>query len=197
MDFITTSHRNAELLLNDTKYLDDFNSIKTIIKSINENELISKFNEIKKRRPSLKSLSVPINEILKIKFEKNGWSSESGIFREPPYNKKNVKRWRLDFAKNKISIEVGFNHGEAIAHNILKPILASNQNHIKKEIETEIGIVITATNKLKKNGNFDSAVGDYEKYVSYLLPYYNIITYIGKTLIKTLYSGNCCRWGSG
>ena len=39
------------------------------------------------------------------------------------YSKKMLtagRRWRLDFAKESISLEVAFNHGEAIAWNLLK-----------------------------------------------------------------------------
>ena len=56
------------------------------------------------------------------------------------------KTLRLDFAKNDISIEVGFNHGEAIAWNFIKPTLAGELNHVEKAIQTKICIIIIIRN---------------------------------------------------
>jgi hypothetical protein len=42
---------------------------------------------------------------------------------DPNYNDTRV--WRLDFARESMSVEVSFNHGEALAWNLLKPVLAS------------------------------------------------------------------------
>jgi hypothetical protein len=47
---------------------------------------------------------------------------------------------------------------------------------VEKSIQTKLGVIITATDELKKLGGFDSAVGSYEKYVSYLRPFNNILT---------------------
>ena len=86
------------------------------------------------------------------------------------------KKWRLDFAKDSVSIEVAFNHGEAIAWNLLKPVLASEMNHVKKAVQTEVGVVICTTKKLKIAGAFDSAVGEFEKVCRYLIPLNNVLT---------------------
>ncbi len=170
-------HRHSNHLVeNDSNFKNDYQEVMSIIKSISETELKNKFIERKKVRPNTKSLSEPINFLLKEKLENLGWKSESGIFKEPPYNQGNRSRWRLDFAKNKISIEVAFNHQEATAHNIMKPVLASELNHVKKDIQTELGIIIVATEDMKKKGNFDSAIGTYEKFIEYFKPYNNLIT---------------------
>lgn len=75
-----------------------------------------------------------------------------------------------NFAKDEISVEVAFNHGEAIAWNLIKPVLASELNHIEKDIQTSAGIIICATEEMKTAGNFDGAVGTYEKFIRYLIP---------------------------
>ena len=43
-----------------------------------------------------------------------------------------------------------FNHG-ATAWNLMKPVIASEINHVEQEFQTEIGIVIVASLNLKKN----------------------------------------------
>ena len=82
----------------------------------------------------------------------------------------------MDFAKNNISVEVAFNHGEAIAWNLLKPVLASELNHVQKDAQTRLGVVIMASEDMKRLGGFDSAVGTFEKAVRYLKPLQNQLT---------------------
>lgn len=82
----------------------------------------------------------------------------------------------MDFAKDDISIEVAFNHAEAIAWNLTKPVLASELNHVKKDIQTKIGVIITATQSMKEAGGFDGAIGTFEKFQDYLPPLQNLLT---------------------
>ena len=58
----------------------------------------------------------------------------------------------------------------------MKPVIASELNHVKKAIQTKIGVIIFATDNMKKNGAFDGAVGSYEKALRYLKPMNNFIT---------------------
>ncbi len=55
-------------------------------------------------------------------------------------------------------------------------MLAGELNHIKKEIHTEIGVIICATKSLKDKGGFDGSVGEYEKFLTYLNPLRDILT---------------------
>ena len=47
---------------------------------------------------------------------------------------------------------------------------------MEKDIQTEMGVIIAATNALGKAGNFDSSIGRYELFIEYLKPYSNILT---------------------
>ena len=49
----------------------------------------------------------------------------------------------------------------------MKPVLASELNHVEKEIQTKMGVIITATDELKKACGFDSTVGTFEKFIEY------------------------------
>ena len=119
-------------------------------------------------------MSDAINVLLKNKLIQKEWTPEPPIFKGDEYEK--MGRWRLDFAKNSISIEVAFNHREATAHNIIKPVLASELNHIKKQIQTKIAVIITATDSFQKCGGFDQTIGTFELFESYLKPYNQIVT---------------------
>lgn len=172
MNYIYESHRNAyELLEKNASYNEEWNSLKDVIASISDENIIDYFK--KHSLGKNKSLSVAINRLLKDELTKKGWEAESLIFQDPEYQ---GDKWRLDFAKNKVAVEVAFNHGEATAWNLIKPNLSGELNHVKKAIQTEIGVLITATNELKQSCGFDSAVGSYEKFLSYLKPMRHMLT---------------------
>lgn len=179
----TYSYRHGETILKDEQHAKLYHEVLDTIASISDMDLRTKHLSYEKqltktgkpkRRPM--SLSVAINDLLKERLVEKGWIAESAIFQEAEYSKKGESRWRLDFAKERISIEVAFNHGEAIAWNLLKPVMASQENNVKKAIQTDAAIVIAATAELKEAGAFDDAVGEYEKMLRYLRPLNNILT---------------------
>ena len=122
-----------------------------------------------------KSISPTLNALLKDEFVARGWRPESPIFSENEYVD-GVRIFRLDFAKGPVSVEVAFNHGNDAPWNLLKPTLASELNHVEKAIQTDIGVIITATERMRVAGGFDNAVGTYEKYISFLRPMGMLLT---------------------
>lgn len=170
MKFVTHSHRNAlELFETSERYSGLWDEVRLILESVDDLEIIEDFEG----RTAPKSISYSINAILKERFSTSGWVPESYIFGEGEYR---TSKWRLDFAKNEISIEVGFNHAGSVAWNLIKPVLASELNHVEKAIQTSAGIIIAATENMKVLGGFDNAVGSYEQYVQYLKPMQQMLT---------------------
>jgi hypothetical protein len=183
MDFQTHSFRYADVILQQPEFKEKFDEFIDVIKGISDNHVIQTFESANRRA---KSISEAINKLLKERLAAKGWSPESPIFAVREYAEKN---WRLDFAGFHVSVEVAFNHGEAIAWNLIKPVLASELNHVEKAIQTKIGIIICATDEMKQAGGFDSAVGEFEKFLRYLQPMQNLLTVpiliIGLTKPKT------------
>jgi hypothetical protein len=190
MDFKVHSHRHAlEILEGVEEYEQLWTEIKDALAAVSDDKIASHFRENYEGQPT-KSLSRSINALLKQEFVSRGWMAESFIFGESAYGD---HTWRLDFAKqveltdldvnndskkvdSGISIEVAFNHGGSIAWNLLKPVIASEINHVPKNIQTGVGLVICATDSLKRAGGFDSAIGTYDQFISNLLPLRNILT---------------------
>lgn len=171
MKYRIHSFRHAKVILeNEETYNSVWRELLLVIESISDNEIIA-YHESSSRKA--KSISEAINNLLKIKLTELGWNEESYIFQDDEYS---GNRWRLDFAKESISVEVAFNHGEAIAWNLIKPVLAGELNHVQKEIDTEIGVIICATKDLKTKGGFDGAVGEYEKFLTYLNPLRDVLS---------------------
>ncbi|MDD2621045.1 MAG: BglII/BstYI family type II restriction endonuclease [Syntrophomonadaceae bacterium] len=176
MIYKTLSFRNADAIFeNDSEYSTLWKEIKDVLDNISDKELVASFNSAK--RTGKKSISEDINKIIDKKLVEKGWSRQSPIFNDSVYRPKGKSHWwTLDFAKGEIAIEVAFNHGEATAWNLIKPVLSSELNHVKKAKQTSAGVIITATDALKKAGTFDNAAGSYEKFLQYLDPFRNILT---------------------
>tara|TARA_B100000579_G_C22817570_1_gene848759 strand:- start:1279 stop:1887 length:609 start_codon:yes stop_codon:yes gene_type:complete len=189
MDYIFEEHRNGLTLVNNNdRYKEDFNSILDALDSITDDNIIEGFYNDKENRQSIKSLSVTINRLIKERLIQRDWNSETKIFRPADYSN---GAWKLDFSKGLICIEAAFNHGGDAAHNIMKTILSSEYNHVEKEYQSEIGVLITATKELKVAGNYDGAIASLDKYKSYLKPYMAYATsplvFIGLKAPETFY----------
>ena len=171
MQYKLHSFRHGKIILeNEPRYKAVWLELLQAIESIEDNDII---NHHENNSRKAKSISESINNLLKDRLVKLGWNKESYIFQDDEYS---TNRWRLDFAKESISVEVAFNHGEAIAWNLIKPVLASELNHVQKEINTEIGVIICATKELKEKGGFDGAIGEYEKFLAYLNPLRDVLS---------------------
>jgi len=186
MDYQIYSHRYATSILeSEEEFAETWAEIKHVLSKISEEMIIDRFQT---KHFKQKSLSRTINDLLKEEFIHFGWREESPIFQDTYYS---GDTWRLDFAKENISIEVAFNHGSVIAWNLLKPVLASELNHVNKAIQTKVGVVICATDGMKAAGGFDGAVGSYEKFLDYFAPLNNQlsvpIALIGLEAPKTFY----------
>ena len=174
MLYTTHSFRYADVILQQPEFAADSAELLGMIQGVTDADLVEQHNAYARdglRIP--KSLSVAINQILKDRFRQHGWALESPIFQDAEYQD---NRWRLDFAKGTISVEVAFNHAGSIAWNMIKPVLASELNHVRKAIQTKIGVIITATNAMRDAGGFDGAIGTFETFQNYLKPFNGILT---------------------
>ena len=152
-----------------------YHELCSVLTEITDEMIIDEF--FSKQHKGIKSISEAINKIIDNALTKKGWHRQSPIFNEPSLYTRNSTRWTLDFSCDEgFALEVAFNHGEAVAWNLIKPTLSSSINeNIEKKTETKVGIIICATSELKKKGNFDSAIGDYDKFIRYLLPMYSML----------------------
>lgn len=170
MNFQQYSFRHASVILREPEFVKESEALLGVLRAISDQEIIEQHEMY---NGAQKSLSRAINDTLKRYLTDHGWAAESPIFQDTQYT---GDKWRLDFAKGLISVEVAFNHGEATAWNLLKPVLASELNHVQKAIQTQAGVIITCTEALKAEGGFDSAVGTFEKFIDYLKPLGSVLT---------------------
>ena len=175
MKFVTEDHNNAlDIVKSNVELGILWKEICDALTSITDERLK---NQIPKSANKM-SLSAAINDLIDEELKAKQWVAQSAIFQGEKYKD---KRWRLDFSKRietpqkgitGMAVEVAFNHGEAIAWNLMKPVLAAEINHVglETDIGAGVGVYICAKKSLKIAGAFDSAVGEYEKVLRYLVP---------------------------
>jgi len=181
MNFQVHQHRfGLDILNSDEKLQGLWLEISKTLIGISDERIIAEYS----LSSSAMSISAAINNLIDLDLQSLGWTPQSAIFQGSEYE---GRMWRLDFAKmasdkaggkSGIAIEVAFNHGEAIAWNLLKPVLAAEINHVSTEtdIGVGVGVYICATENLKEAGAFDGAVGEYEKVLRYLNPLFSKLT---------------------
>jgi hypothetical protein len=181
MDFVTFNHRFAlDIVESNYELKLLWVEVQDAIHSITDERLKAEFLKSSTKM----SLSDSINRLIDEELVARNWTPQSAIFQGTDYSE---KKWRLDFSKrinnpeagiSGVALEVAFNHGEAIAWNLMKPVLAAelNQIELQTEIGSGIGIYICATDELKSAGGFDGAVGEYEKVLRYLVPLFQKLT---------------------
>lgn len=178
MRFVSFSHRHALLVLQSPEHSSTWESLATAIEVIDDSRLRREFvlsqreaRRLRKKRAS--GIQSTLNRVLKEELVGRGWKSEARLFRESAHG---GRKWSLDFARDSIAVEVAFNHAEALPHNLVKPTLAGELNHLAKAIQAEVGVLVLATEALKLAGNMDKAVGTYEDALTYLTAYRSILT---------------------
>lgn len=172
MEFETVSHRLGEYIVQEDEFKNEYGEVIQAIESISEDEIRSLHEE---KYSKQKSLSWSINHLLRERLKAMGWEDESPIFQHSDYQGRK-SRYRIDFAKRAISLEVAFNNDGYTAWNLLKPTLASELNHVEKAIQTKMGLLIMATNEMKKQGGFDGTTCTMENTVKYLRIMQNQLT---------------------
>lgn len=182
MKFKEYSHRHADAIIaNNPELKERYEQFVEVLRNMSDDDLIEDFltkkAEYAARGTSFKSMTPSINSILKKRMLAiPGWKAEVDIFNDTRGVIGNTE-WRLDFAcDNAFCVEVAFNHGEAIAWNLLKPVLSCELNHVEKAVQGQIGIYVCATDNMKIAANIDSASGSFEKVLRYLPPMMNQLT---------------------
>ena len=184
MDYKLAEHRFALAAAGREDLKADFDELLGVIRDISEEDIMKRFEgevvRVNEGKGGIltKSISDAINTLLDERLRAKGWLGQAPIFGDKRYRE---MRWTLDFAKatngkGTFSVEVVFNNAGSLGWNLIKPVLACEQNHVAKAIETKVGIVILATKDLKSVGGFDNAIATFEEAPLYLSAMQNIIS---------------------
>jgi hypothetical protein len=172
MDFYTESFRHG------LRHIGDENTVWEEFKSVIDSTTADEINEAKiqdfknwmgyghKQPKSPHVGGQPlINQIFDSKLKELGWRRQIKILPEVSY-------WTMDFKKEDIGVEVSFNNAGVLAQNLLRLSVLSENPNISEKNQIRLGVLVTATEKLKKWCNMDSTVLTFET-VNRVMPIIN------------------------
>jgi len=95
--------------------------------------------------------------------EVNGWTHQPRLFRS-----RELEKWKMDFLRQGIGIEVSFNHAEAIPWQFTRLNVAGESERVLPAAQIDVGVVICATRSFKTWARMDSSVGTFDTFKAWL-----------------------------
>jgi hypothetical protein len=92
-----------------------------------------------------------------------GWTHQPRLFADPT-----LREWKMDFLKDRVGVEVSFNHAEAIPWQFTRLNIAGESERVRPDSRIDVGVVVTASESLKRWSRMDSAVGAFDAFRAWL-----------------------------
>lgn len=92
-----------------------------------------------------------------------GWQRQPRLFDDP-----DLSDWKLDFLRDRVGVEVSFNHAEAIPWQFTRLNIAGESERVRPAAQIDVGVVITADKSLKRWSNMDGSVGTFDAFRAWL-----------------------------
>lgn len=169
MKYKKYAHRYADIILNSEYTIK--NEIDEILDKLTFEKIEAKYQEInldniQSGKQVRKGKQHAINSLLKASFQEKGWEVEKKVFNDADND------LLIDFWKNKIGIDVAFNHRSFIGGDLLRLQAGAE---IKNMIN--FGIYICGTKDfLKSITNDHRSLVHFEKVKWYLENFYSVLT---------------------
>jgi hypothetical protein len=87
------------------------------------------------------------------------WTREPRLF---PGEDERMRSWKMDFLKNRVGVEIAFNHAEAVPWTFTRLNIAGESPEVLPEHRIDVGVALFATGSLKSWARMDAAVGTFE-----------------------------------
>jgi hypothetical protein len=100
-----------------------------------------------------------LNKVFRDRLIPLGWMPEPRLF---PNTERDLRKWKMDFIKEAIGVEVSFNHAEAIPWTFTRLNIAGESERVLDGSRIDVGVALFATESLKSWSKMDSAVGTFE-----------------------------------
>lgn len=165
MNYQSYNFRHAEAVLKTKGAWDELHGV---VSGLTRDDILAAQDQLASKRKSAPAgAQSAINLAFKERLKFLQWQNELILF--PQSESDEVQRaWRMDFLKEKIGVEVSFNHAEAMAWTLIRLDIAAQSTEVAKESQIDVGVAIFPTSQLKKWGRMDNAVGTYERAILWL-----------------------------
>ena len=157
MEFVTFNFRHAREILENR---DSWGELKQATRTIGRDNILQThqaFAAEGKRLPAGGQTS--INRLYRERLAPNGWVGEPRLF---PTDQEALRKWKMDFIKDRIGVEVSFNHAEAVPWTFTRLNIAGESDKVIPDHRIDVGVAFFATETLKRWARMDSAVGTFE-----------------------------------
>jgi hypothetical protein len=100
-----------------------------------------------------------LNSVFRTRLQPLGWNPEPQLFAA---TEQGLRKWKMDFIKQGIGVEVSFNHAEAIPWTFTRLNIAGESERVVENSRIDVGVAFFAMDSLKAWSKMDSAVGTFE-----------------------------------
>jgi hypothetical protein len=164
VDFVIENFRHAEeILAADSEWQD----IQDVIRSIGENDVLDVHEALNRPliqadKAGIAGGQTAINELFRRKLlaPPRSWEGEPRLFAS---RSRDLSGWKMDFLKDRVGVEVSFNHAEAIPWTFTRLNIAGESESVVEEHRIDVGIAIFADKELKAWARMDQSVGVFDK----------------------------------
>jgi len=157
VEFVTFNFRHAREILENR---DSWGELAQATHSIGRTDILrthQAFAAEGKRLPAGGQTS--INRLYRERLAPIGWVGEPRLF---PTDQEALRKWKMDFIKDRIGVEVSFNHAEAVPWTFTRLNIAGESDKVIPDHRIDVGVAFFATETLKRWARMDSAVGTFE-----------------------------------
>lgn len=164
MDLIVENFRHAKEILSAGS---DWSEIEHAIRSIRDVDVLTVHEQMNKPmltagKAGIAGGQTAINELFRRRLVPPplSWKPEPRLFRS---TSRDISGWKMDFLKNRIGVEVSFNHSEAVPWTFTRLNIAGESEAVVDEHRIDVGVAIFATKELKRWARMDQAVGTHDR----------------------------------
>ena len=165
MDYLIHDFRNALVIL---RSKGSFAEFEAALHSIQAKDVIDAHERIADERAQRNSRAPAggqsaLNNVINQKLTAVGWEPQPPLFRD-----RALEKWKMDFRKEGIGVEVSFNHAEAIPWQFTRLNIAGESDRVIEANRIEVGVVACAAQSMKTWARMDSAVGTFDQFKAWL-----------------------------
>jgi hypothetical protein len=165
VDYLVYDFRNALVILRSKA---SFTELEAALHSIEAQDVIDAHQRLADERAQRRSRAPAggqsaLNNVINHKLATVGWESQPALFRD-----RALEKWKMDFRKEGIGVEVSFNHAEAIPWQFTRLNIAGESERVIDANRIEVGVVVCAAPSLKAWARMDSAVGTFYQFKAWL-----------------------------
>jgi hypothetical protein len=162
MDYVYEDFRNALVILRSRPAWID---LEGSIRGITPERIVGKQRDLLTSRGTAPAGGqTAINALFEDELDiEDGWVQQPPLFRQ-----RELRKWKMDFLRERVGVEVSFNHAEAISWQFTRLNIAGESVRVREESRIDVGVVICATHGLKRWARMDSAVGTFDAFKAWL-----------------------------